>query len=86
MAVLNCTKLPRLIMFRMLGFISMVAQLVLLREFIKTFNGNELVIGIFLAIWMMLTGAGAWADGRRVQHSRDIWLRGHRARGYNGLG
>ncbi|MCK4749420.1 MAG: hypothetical protein KAT15_20340, partial [Bacteroidales bacterium] len=47
--------------FILLGFISIIAQLVLLREFIKTFHGNELVIGIFLAIWMMLTAAGAWA-------------------------
>jgi len=45
--------------FLLLGFISILAQLVLLREFIKSFLGNELVIGIFLAIWMVLTALGA---------------------------
>lgn len=48
-------------LFIMLGFITIMAQLVLLREFIKTLHGNELVIGIFLALWMILTSAGAWA-------------------------
>lgn len=47
--------------FLILGFISMMAQLVLLREYIKSFHGNELVIGIFLAIWMVLTALGSQA-------------------------
>jgi spermidine synthase len=47
--------------FFLLGFISMMAQLVLLREYIKSFHGNELVIGIFLAIWMVLTALGSQA-------------------------
>ncbi|MFO7933383.1 MAG: fused MFS/spermidine synthase [Bacteroidales bacterium] len=50
-----------IMLFILLGFISMIAQLVLLREFIKTFHGNELIIGIFLAIWMILTSLGARA-------------------------
>ncbi len=45
--------------FILLGYISIMAQLVLLREFIKNFHGNELVIGIFLALWMILTAMGA---------------------------
>lgn len=49
------------IFFFLLGFISMMAQLVLLRENIKSFHGNELVIGIFLAIWMILTALGSHA-------------------------
>ena len=36
-----------------------MAQLVLLREFVKTLHGNELFIGIFLAFWMILTSVGA---------------------------
>ena len=51
-------------LFILLGFISMVSQLVLLREFVKTYHGNELIIGIFLAIWMILTSLGAWAGSR----------------------
>ena len=48
-------------LFLLLGFISILAQLMLLREFIRTLHGNELVIGIFLSVWMVLTAAGAWA-------------------------
>ncbi len=57
---LTLTSIQTKLLFVMLGFISIMAQLVLLREFIKTFHGNELVIGIFLAFWMILTAAGAW--------------------------
>lgn len=56
------------ILFLLLGYISIMAQLVLLREFIKSFHGNELVIGIFLAIWMILTALGALAgNGYRLR-------------------
>jgi spermidine synthase len=48
-------------LFLLLGFVSMMAQLLLLREFIKTLHGNELIIGIYLAIWMITTAVGAWA-------------------------
>jgi spermidine synthase len=43
-----------------LGFISIPAQIYLLREFLSLFQGNELVLGIALANWMLLTGFGAW--------------------------
>ena len=42
-----------------LGFTAMITQLVLLRAFISVFQGNELVIGIILGNWMLLTGLGA---------------------------
>jgi len=42
-----------------LGFTALATQLILLREFLSVFNGNELVIGIVLANWMLLTGLGA---------------------------
>ncbi len=42
-----------------LGFTAMATQLILIREFLSVFNGNELVIGIVLANWMLLTGFGA---------------------------
>jgi spermidine synthase len=43
-----------------LGMTSIATQIILLREFVSAFQGNELVIGIVLAIWMLLTGAGAF--------------------------
>ena len=49
------------ILFAMLGFITMITQLVLLREYTKSLHGNELVIGLFLAFWMVITAAGARA-------------------------
>lgn len=44
-----------------LGITSLVAQIILLREFLSIFYGNELVIGIILTHWMILTGIGAFA-------------------------
>lgn len=58
---LSFTPLQEKSFFFLLGFISIMAQLVLLREFIMSFHGNELVIGMFLAIWMMLTALGSRA-------------------------
>jgi spermidine synthase len=51
----------------LLGFISLVTQTVLLREFLSVFAGNELVIGIVLANWMILTGVGAYL-GQYAKH------------------
>ena len=44
----------------LLGFTTIVTQLVLLREFLMVFGGNELIIGIILAIWMIITATGAY--------------------------
>jgi len=43
-----------------LGITSMLAQLLAIREFLSIFYGNELVIGIILANWLMLTGLGSY--------------------------
>jgi spermidine synthase len=43
-----------------LGATAIVAQIILLREFLSIFYGNELVIGIILANWMILTGCGSF--------------------------
>jgi spermidine synthase len=45
-----------------LGFTAMATQLILLRELLSVFNGNELTIGIVLANWMLLTGIGAYIN------------------------
>lgn len=44
----------------LLGSTTIIAQIILLREFLAVFNSNELVIGIVLANWMVLTGFGAF--------------------------
>jgi len=43
-----------------LGLTSTLVQIVMLREFMFAFGGNELIIGIILANWMILTGTGAF--------------------------
>jgi len=43
-----------------LGVAAVMAQLALLRELLGAFSGNELVLGIGLGCWLLLTGAGTW--------------------------
>lgn len=52
-----------------LGLTAMASQIILLREFLAVFNGNELEIGVILANWMLLTGLGAWL-GKFVHHEK----------------
>jgi len=47
-----------------LGFLAVVTQTVLLREFLSVTDGNELILGLVLACWMVLTGAGAFLARR----------------------
>jgi hypothetical protein len=41
------------------GFVALYAQTLMLRTALTLFDGNELVTGLFLALWMLLTAAGA---------------------------
>lgn len=43
-----------------LGITSLVTQIIIIREFLSVFQGNELVIGIILANWMLITGFGSY--------------------------
>jgi len=53
----------------LLGITTMIAQIILLREFLTVFNGNELVIGIVLSNWMILTGIGAYLGKRPLKQT-----------------
>ncbi len=61
-----------------LGAGSAAAQLVLLRELMSVFGGNELITGTALGIWLLLSGAGSTAGAlvfRRAQARSVIpWL------------
>ncbi len=48
----------------LIGFTSTVAQVVLMRELMVVFNGNEMSLGVMLAIWMLWTAAGSAMAGR----------------------
>lgn len=43
-----------------LGISSIITQLNLIREFLSVFYGNELILGIILANWLLLTGIGVY--------------------------
>lgn len=43
-----------------LGVSSVVTQILTLREFLNVFSGNELVLGLILGNWLLLTGAGSF--------------------------
>ena len=42
----------------------MLSQVVLLREILASSQGNELVLGMVLALWLLLTGLASAAGGR----------------------
>lgn len=50
---------PLLLAASVLGFSSIIAQLLLLRELVGTFYGNELVYGLALMAWLAWAAAGA---------------------------
>jgi spermidine synthase len=47
-----------------LGLTSTIAQLVLMREMVATFYGNELLFGLVLMAWLAWVAAGAWGLAR----------------------
>ena len=46
------------------GFSGLVAEILLLRELLIVFSGNELCIGIILANWLILEAFGCFFLGR----------------------
>lgn len=58
------------------GLGSIVSQTVLIRVLLEIYTGNELVIGLVLCNWMMLTAAGAWLGSlwKGVRHNPPILL------------
>jgi spermidine synthase len=52
------------------GIDSIVTQIAFLREFLTVFCGNELIIGVVMANWMVLTAAGAFL-GKYSERIRD---------------
>ncbi len=52
------------ILLFLLGAITMVLQIIFIREFISVMDGNELIIGIVMTNWLLITGLGAYIAGR----------------------
>jgi spermidine synthase len=53
-----------------LGISSLITQLTLMRELLSVFSGNELVFGIVLGNWLLLTGIGS-ALGKTVSRLKE---------------
>src|SRR5664279_1705761 len=53
-----------------LGVSAVMTQLALMRELLGAFSGNELVVGVSMGSWLMLTGLGTWL-GRFLPRSRE---------------
>jgi len=58
-----------IIAFVAMGFSSMISQVVLMRELILFFTGNELTLGIILAFWLLWTAIGSGASGKLIEFS-----------------
>src|SRR5271157_634889 len=66
-----------------LGFSSISTQLCLLRELLGAFSGNELVLGVCLGNWFLLTAAGAWLGeaAARTRRPHRVFVAGQVAAG-----
>ena len=56
-----------------LGISSIITQIIAIREFLTVFYGNELIFGIILANWLLLTGIGAYL-GKYFEKGKISWL------------
>src|SRR5208283_3905242 len=57
----------------LIGFSAVIGQIVLMRELIVVFNGNEISLGIMLATWLFWTAVGSGLGSRFVlggKHAR----------------
>lgn len=50
----------------LLGAVTIISQVIFIREFMSVLAGNELVLGIIMSVWMLLTGWGALAGRQNV--------------------
>mgnify|MGYP001765221631 CR=1 FL=1 len=58
----------------LIGVTAAVGQIVLLRELLTVFQGNELSIGITLAVWLLWTAAGSAGLGRLTARVAQHWM------------
>lgn len=53
------------------GLSGIIAQVILLRELLVNFQGNELTLGIILSNWILLEAAGAYGGGKIIAWARN---------------
>jgi spermidine synthase len=54
----------------LIGFTAVIAQVLLMRELLVVFYGNELTLGVMLAAWLFWTAVGAGTLGRWTMRAR----------------
>jgi spermidine synthase len=58
-----------------LGLISIIYQVVILREFLSIIQGNELIIALIICLWMLFTGLGAKAGAyHKIKKNKHILI------------
>jgi predicted membrane-bound spermidine synthase/Na+-translocating ferredoxin:NAD+ oxidoreductase RnfG subunit len=74
-------KLARGLLLFSYGLFSIAAQALLFREFITTFEGNDISVGVFFASWFLWVGVGALlvrrlktADAERLEGTEGLFL------------
>ncbi len=55
------------------GFTALIVQIIFLREFLAVFLGNELVAGVIIGNWMLLTAAGT-RMGSGIKSSKNVFI------------
>ncbi len=53
----------------LMGFSGIIGQIVLLRELLVSFYGNEITLGIILANWLIIEAAGSFWIGKSVERT-----------------
>jgi spermidine synthase len=64
---MNMRKLPLKVSLFIMGLSGITAQIVLLRELLVSFLGNELTLGVILANWLLLVAIGSFFIGKSVE-------------------
>jgi len=57
-----------------MGFSGLVAQVLLLRELLIIFSGNELSIGVILSNWVILEAFGCFISGQKTESNKNEFI------------
>jgi spermidine synthase len=60
----NNKKALYFVLFYLIGFNALIAQIIYIREFLVIFSGNEISLGIILGNWLFWTALGSMLAGR----------------------
>ncbi|PTN07659.1 hypothetical protein [Mangrovibacterium marinum] len=61
------------ILLFLLGLLAVVNQVVFIREFMSVMAGNELILGIVMSAWLLLTGWGAYVGKKGIPKGFSIF-------------